>query len=242
VRRPSIGITIGYDDRRAGLHLLRQDYVRSVERAGGLPLVLAPGRPEDVPDYLDRVDALLLSGGSDVDPALYGRPPHPKLGHVVRERDDFELSLCREALRRDLPVLAICRGQQVLNVATGGTLVQDLPSEIGSMEDHDPRRERWQVAHEVKITPGTLLRQVLGRDMVSVNSFHHQAVEDLGRGLVVSARSIEDQVIEGIEMRDRHFVVGVQWHPEAFWDRPNGFGPLFEALVKATAVREEAAR
>ena len=242
MRRPSVGITIGYDDRRANLHLLRQDYVRSVEKAGGLPFVLCPGRPQDASDLLDRLDALVLSGGSDVDPALYGRPPHPKLGLVVRERDDFELALCREALRRDLPLLAICRGQQVLNVATGGTLVQDLPSEIGSMEEHDARRERWQVAHEVRIAPGTLLRQILGRDKVSVNSFHHQAVDDLGKGLLVSARSVEDQVIEGIEMPDRHFAVGVQWHPEAFWDRPQGFAPLFEALVTATAARAEATR
>jgi putative glutamine amidotransferase len=242
VRRPSVGVTIAYDDRRANIHVLRQDYVRSVERAGGLPLVLCPGKPSDVPDFLDRLDALLLSGGSDVDPALYGRPPHPKLGLVVRERDDFELALVREALRRDLPLLAICRGQQVLNVATGGTLVQDLPSEIGSMEEHDARRERWHVAHEVRIAPGTLLRQVLGRDKVSVNSFHHQAVETLGRGLVVSARAAGDEVIEGIEMPDRRFAIGVQWHPEAFWDRPQGFAPLFEALVVATAARAEATR
>jgi putative glutamine amidotransferase len=110
------------------------------------------------------------------------------------------------------------------------------------MEEHDARRERWQVAHEVRIAPGTLLRQVLGRETVSVNSFHHQAVDDLGKGLVVSARSVEDQVIEGIEMPGRHFVLGVQWHPEAFWDRAQGFAPLFEALVMATAARAEATR
>jgi putative glutamine amidotransferase len=212
-----------------------------VEKAGGLPFVLCPGRPEDARDLLERVDGLLLSGGSDVDPVLYGRAPHPKLGPVVRERDDFELALVREALRRDLPLLAICRGHQVLNVATGGTLLQDLPSDLGSM-DHDPRRERWHVAHEVQISPGTLLRQILGRDTVDVNSFHHQAIDDLGRGLVVSARSAADQVIEGVEMPDRHFVVGVQWHPEAFWDRPAGFTPLFEGLVAATAARAPLAR
>src|SRR5262249_51467352 len=100
VMRAAIAVTIGYDDRRAGLHLLRQDYIRSVEQAGGLPLVIAPGRPADAPELLDRVQGLLLTGGSDVDPALYGASPHPKLGRVVRERDDFELALAREALER----------------------------------------------------------------------------------------------------------------------------------------------
>jgi putative glutamine amidotransferase len=236
VKRPSIGITIGYDDRRANLHVLRQDYVRSVEKAGGLPLVLCPGQPADAREFLDHVDALLLSGGSDVDPALYARPPHQKLGLVIRERDDFELALCREALRRDLPLFAICRGHQVLNVATGGTLLQDLPSDLGSMEDHDPRGERWRDAHEVVIEPGTRLFEILGQETVSVNSFHHQAVDDLGRGLRVSARSAGARVVEAVEMPDRHFVLGVQWHPEAYWDRPSGFRALFEALV--TAARQ----
>ena len=105
MRRPAIGITIGYDRRRRDLHTLRQDYVRSLEGGGGLPLVLAPGVPADVPELLDRLDGLVLSGGSDIDPSLYGEAPHPKLGSVIRERDDFELALCREALRRDLPML-----------------------------------------------------------------------------------------------------------------------------------------
>ena len=241
MRRPSIGITIGYDDRRAGMHEMRHEYVGSVEETGALPFLLAPGKPEDAPFFLDRLDGLLLSGGSDIDPELYDRPRHPKLGRVIRERDDFELALCREALRRDLPILAICRGQQVLNVATGGTLVQDLPSELGSM-DHDPKRQRWQLAHDVEVVPGTQLRQILGRESMSVNSFHHQAVEQLGQGVVVSARSQNDGVIEGIEMPDRQFVLGVQWHPESFWGRTENFRPLFEAFAGATMPRLGALR
>jgi putative glutamine amidotransferase len=234
VTRPAIGVTIGYDDRRSGLHQLRQDYIRSVERAGGLPLVLAPGRPEDAPGLLDRLGALLLTGGGDVDPALYGEAPHPRLGRVIRERDDFELALCREALRRDLPLLAICRGHQVLNVATGGTLIQDIPSQVRGGADHDPRKERWERAHEVRIFKGTRLREILGREAISVNSFHHQAVARVGGGLVVSARTDEDGVVEAIEAPGRRLVLGVQWHPEAFWDRADGFQALFEALA-ATA-------
>jgi putative glutamine amidotransferase len=232
VTRPAVGVTIGYDERRSGLHLLRQDYLRSVEAAGGLPLILAPGRPEDASDLLDRVDALILTGGSDVDPALYGQAPHPKLGPVIRERDDFELALCREALRRDLPLLAICRGHQVLNVATGGTLIQDIPSEMTGGLDHDPRRERWERAHEVRISNGTRLREMLGRETISVNSFHHQAVAQLGQGLLVSARTSDERIVEAIEAPDHRLVLGVQWHPEAFWDRGDGFQALFEALVR----------
>lgn len=235
--RPAVGLTIGYDERRAGLYTLRQEYVRSVEAASGLPLILAPGKPEDASALLDRVAALVLSGGSDVDPALFGQAPHPKLGRVIRERDDFELALCREALERDLPVLAICRGQQVLNVATGGTLIQDIPSLVSGGVEHDPRRQRWQRAHLVNILKGTRLHGILGRGTVAVNSFHHQAVDALGKGLVVSARSDGDGVIEGVEMKDRRFVVGVQWHPESFWDKPDGFQPLFDALVGAGLSR-----
>ena len=229
---PGIGVTIGYDKRRAGTFLLRHDYVRSVDRAGGMPLVLAPVGPDRVGDMLDRVRGLVLTGGSDVDPVFYGAAPHPNLGGVVHERDVFEMALTREALVRDLPILAICRGHQLLNVATGGTLIQDIPSEVIGARDHDPERERWEAAHDVRILPGTRLHAILGKDKVAVNSFHHQAVAEIGRGLTVSAWSLGDRIIEGIEMPGR-FVIGVQWHPEGFWNQPEGFQPLFDALVAA---------
>ncbi len=232
--RPAIGITIGYDDEEEGIHVLRNDYVRSVERAGGLPLILAPGGPGDAADLLGHVDGLLLSGGSDVDPVFFDEAPHAKLGTVVRERDDFELALCREALGRNLPLLAICRGHQVLNVATGGTLVQDIASQIAADVEHDSRRPRPERVHEVRILEGTRLRRLLGKETVGVNSFHHQAVRDLGRGLVATAWSTVDGVIEAVEAPDRHFAIGVQWHPESFWADPEGFAPLFRGLVEAS--------
>lgn len=231
--RRAVGITIGYSTRTNEVFALRDDYVRSVEKAGGLPLVLAPGQPADAAALLDRVDALVLSGGADVDPAHYDEAPHETVTRVIPERDDFELALCREALRRDLPILAICRGHQVLNVATGGTLVQDIPSQLPGAAEHDPDTERWETAHEVLVLPGTRLREILGSERVAVNSFHHQAVKDLGQGLVLSARAADDGVVEGIEMPDRRFVVGVQWHPEAFWDH-EPHDPLFAALLRAT--------
>jgi putative glutamine amidotransferase len=230
---PVIGITLGPDSNDGRAYRLREDYVRSVERAGGLPLVLAPARPEAAPALLARLDGLLLSGGSDIDPGLYGAPSHPKVTQVIRARDEFELALAREALERDRPLLAICRGHQVLNVATGGTLVQDIPSEVRGGVDHDPDVERWETAHDVHVLPGTKLRAILGRDEVAVNSFHHQSVAVLGQGLVLSARSPLDGVVEGIEAPACRFALGVQWHPEGFWRDDVGFHALFAALTEA---------
>jgi gamma-glutamyl-gamma-aminobutyrate hydrolase PuuD len=235
--RPAIGITVSFDTTRKDFFSLRRDYVRAVGQSGGLPVLLAPGNPEDAGELLGRVDGLLLTGGTDVDPALYGEPAHPSVTPVFRERDEFEIALCQEALRQDLPLLAICRGHQVLNVARGGTLIQDIPSEVEGSGNHDPERERWEPAHDVRVEPGTRLHLILGRERVEVNSFHHQAVDTLGERLVASAWSTADGVVEGIEAADRRFAIGVQWHPEAFWNRTPGFHSLFEALVGAGAGR-----
>jgi putative glutamine amidotransferase len=233
VKRPVIGVTIGYSSENREIFALRDDYVRAVEKAGGLVLVLAPGTADDAPVLLDHLDGLLTTGGADIDPGLYGETPHETVTRVIPERDALELALSREALRRDLPLLAICRGHQVLNVAIGGTLVQDLPSQWKGAINHDPEVERWSPAHDVRILPGTRLREILGRDRVAVNSFHHQAVKEPGQGAVVSAYSEGDDVVEAIEIPGHRLALGVQWHPEAFWDKDGSFQPLFEALVKA---------
>jgi putative glutamine amidotransferase len=229
-----IGVTAGPSSTSREFFAIRDDYVRAVEEAGGLPVVLAPGPVAHLADLLGRLDGLLMSGGADLDPTHYGEAAHATVSGVSGDRDTFELALTREALARDLPLLAICRGHQVLNVATGGTLVQDIPSQLGGALDHDPKKERWEPAHEVRILPGTRLREILGRDRVAVNSFHHQSIKVPGRGLVVSACALGDDVIEGVELPGRRFVLGVQWHPEAFWDRPAHFQPLFAALVEAS--------
>jgi len=232
VTKPLVGITLG-DGEKAGLHAMREDYLRSVEQAGAIPVVLPAVDPGDVPSLLDRFDGVLLSGGVDVDPVLYGQAAHPRLGKVNRRRDDFELALTREALRRDVPILAICRGHQVLNVATGGTLVQDVASLVEGAMRHDASGPRWRRAHAVEVTSPSLLREVLGQGTLSVNSFHHQAVDRIGKGLVVTARCPVDGVVEGLEMPSRRFVVAVQWHPESFWNRPRSFQGLFDAHVEA---------
>jgi putative glutamine amidotransferase len=232
VTRAVVGITLG-DGDRPGYHGMRADYVRSVERSGAVPLVLPTLEPEHAEALLDRLDGLVLSGGVDVDPALYERPRHPKLGRVDRERDEFELALTRHALRRDLPLLAICRGQQVLNVATGGTLIQDIPSELEGAVTHAASGRRTRRSHPVEVTSGSKLREILGPGPLSVNSFHHQAIDRLGDGLVVTGRCPEDGVIEAVEMKDRSFVLGVQWHPESFWKEPVSFQALFDAHAAA---------
>jgi putative glutamine amidotransferase len=230
--RPVVGITLG-DGDRPGYHSMREDYVRSVELSDAVPLVLPALRAEDAAAVLDRLDGLLLSGGIDVDPALYGRARHPKLGRVDRRRDEFELALTREALARDLPLLAICRGHQVLNVATGGSLVQDIPSELKGAVTHDAPGRRTRRSHTVDVEAGSRLAAILGAGAHSVNSFHHQAIDTLGKGLVVSARSPKDGVIEGVELPGRSFVLGVQWHPESFWKDGRTFQGLFDAHTEA---------
>jgi putative glutamine amidotransferase len=214
------------------------DYVKSVMRAGGEPLVLSTS--DEAGSVLDRVDALLLTGGLDVDPEYYGEAPHPAT-EVDAARDRFEIPLSRDAIARDLPVFAICRGVQVLNVAAGGTLVQDIPSAITSELTHSIDVPKDYVAHAVRVSPGTRLAEALGAstrlDACPVNSRHHQSVARVAPSFVVSAVS-EDGVVEAIERPDSTFCVGVQWHPENFW-KTGEFAGLFGALLSAASQRRK---
>jgi putative glutamine amidotransferase len=211
------------------------DYLEALARAGAELRVLDPAR-DAVPGVLDGCDGVLLTGGADVDPALYTTAaPHPTV-KVDRARDEYELALTRAALARGLPLLAICRGMQVLNVAAGGTLVQDLPSEVPASLPHRPPGAPDAIAHEVLVTPGSALARLLGRTAdasrrVGVNSRHHQSVADIAPGFRVSAVA-PDGVVEAIEHPEHRFCLGVQWHPENFW-RTGTFADLFEAFVQA---------
>ena len=205
--------------------LVPADYVSAVVRAGGAPVLVPPGA--DVEATLDVVDGLVFSGGSDLDPSLYGAPSHAETAGVVRERDEFELSLMRAALEHDVPLLAICRGSQVLNVARGGDIEQHVPDRVG----HEEHRAVPGVfsEHGVDVLPGTRLASVLdGRG--EVKSHHHQGFGALGEGLQESARA-PDGTLEAIEDPTRRFALGVLWHPEAGEDRA-----LFEALVAEAAA------
>ena len=224
--RPLIGITTDITSARYGFWeevsaLVPFDYVRSVERAGGRALLIPPS-DDGVGETLDVLDAVIFSGGSDLDPATYGQDPHPETRGVVEDRDRAELALLQEALARDMPVLAVCRGSQVLNVALGGDLVQHLPDVVG---DHKHKHTPGAYAdHDVQLVPESRLSSLLG-DHAPVKSHHHQGFGRLGEGLRESAHA-EDGTLEGLEDPSRRFALGVLWHPEAGEDLR-----LFEALV-----------
>ena len=194
------------------------DYPQAVLKAGGTPMLLGLHDPDLYPgvaaQQLEHVDGLMLTGGPDVSPLAYGEQPHPHLGRTLPDRDRFELALIAEARRREIPVLGICRGIQILNVAYGGTLYQDLPSQRPDTIQHTQANLRQQVSHHVDVTEGSRLAGMLGRGgTIAVTTFHHQAIKDLGAGLSVVG-SAPDGVIEAVEADDHPWIVGLQWHPE----------------------------
>jgi putative glutamine amidotransferase len=232
--RPIVGITTYVEDAAWGAWslpaaLIPYDYVRAVERAGGRALLVPPS-VDGVDETLDALDGLLFSGGNDLDPASYGADAHPETNGTRPERDRGELALLEGALARDMPMLAVCRGFQVLNVAHGGDLVQHLPDEVG----HEQHREVTGVFsdHDVRIDDTSRLGSLLG-GRAAVKSHHHQGVGRVGEGLRATAWA-DDGTVEGLEDPGRRFAVGVLWHPEAGEDMK-----LFEALVaEARAYRE----
>jgi putative glutamine amidotransferase len=183
-----------------------------VERAGGIPVLLPPVKSLKRP-LASYCQGLLLSGGGDPDPSLYGELPHPKLGKVDQERDHWELLLIRKAREEQIPILGICRGMQILNVALGGSLYQDLPSQYIQVGEHWQKLPGEEVSHQVQIKESTILHSLLEKGIIWTNSHHHQALKKLALGLIISAQS-DDGVIEGIEATGEDFTLGVQWHPE----------------------------
>ena len=212
-----------------------EDYLESVRRAGGEPIEVVVGG--EAPDQiLSRVDGLMLTGGGDVDPKLYGEKPHGTFQEAETGRDEFEIALARTAIAKGLPLLAICRGMQVLNVAMGGTLIQDIPSQITGALQHSMPQPRAGSAHEVWVSKESKLSTLLKDHMEDgetchVNSRHHQSVKDVAKGFEVTATS-PDGVIEAMEKPEAPYCIAVQWHPENFW-RTGEFRELFEGLVQA---------
>lgn len=212
------------------------DYLEAIRRSGGEPRVfdLAGMSPADA---LKGVDALVFTGGEDVDPRLYGEARHPSVRDAEPGRDEYEIGLAREAIARDLPLLAICRGVQILNVAAGGTLIQDIPSEIEGAVTHHIPTPKAAHAHEIWVSPASLLSRLLvdrlgEGDVCEVNSRHHQSVNKVAPGFIATATA-PDGVVEAIERDASRFCLGVQWHPENFW-RTGEFRRLFEGLLDAT--------
>jgi putative glutamine amidotransferase len=217
-----------------------EDYLESVRRAGGEPVEVIVG-DEAPAQLLARVDGLMLTGGGDVDPKLYGEAPHATFEAAETGRDQFEIALARAAVASGIPLLAICRGMQVLNVAMGGTLIQDIPSQVTGALEHSVPQPRAHVAHEVWVSKGSKLSALLADHMEDgetchVNSRHHQSVKQAAKGFEVTATS-PDGVIEAMEMPGAAFCLAVQWHPENFW-RTGEFRELFEGLVQAASARK----
>jgi putative glutamine amidotransferase len=208
-------------------------YMEAIEGSGGVPVVVPPMGLDALEALLDSVDGVCLSGGPDIHPSAYGQEPHEKLGPTERELDAFELALARAADRRDLPLLAICRGAQLINVARGGTLIQHLPDVVGEEIEHRQRERAENTTHEVRLDGHSAVAAVLGWRHGSVNSFHHQAVDALGSGLVATGWS-QDGVVEALESPERTFLIGVQWHAECLVGWPE-HACLFQAFVDACA-------
>jgi putative glutamine amidotransferase len=241
--RPAIAILTQITDASYGYWnqptvILPAAYATEVQRAGALALVLSPdGYLVDHPDeLLDRVDGLVISGGGDLDPATYGAERHPETSLVIAERDAFELALTRRAVQRDLPVLGICRGIQVLNVAFGGTLLQHLPEHVGHGDHRRVAGTFTGNEHDVVLTEGSLAAGAAGELQHSTKSHHHQGIGDLGEGLVATGVSAIDDLVEAIELPDHRFVLGVQWHPEAD-ERSRIIGALVRAAEQSREHR-----
>ena len=244
--RPAIGICTALEharwsvwDQRAALTPF--GYIRAIQAAGGLAVMIPPdpGLVDDPDTMLDRVDALILAGGADIDPDSYGAERHSETKRTVPERDAAEIALARRAVERDMPVLGICRGMQVLNVALGGTLRQHVPDLVGH---HDHRRNPGSFDnsdHDVRLESGSLAARAAGEELHPTKSHHHQAVDELGDGLVVTGLSTLDQLPEAIEAPGRRWVLGVQWHPEAD-EKSRVVGALVAEAREYRDARDEA--
>jgi putative glutamine amidotransferase len=220
--RPAIGICTALEQARWGAWdrpalLLAHEYILAIQGAGGMALMIAPDpQLEENPDEaLDKIDGLILAGGADIDPENYGEERHPETNGTVPERDRLELALTRRAVARDMPVLGICRGMQLLNVAFGGTLLQHVPDDVGHEEHRRTLGSFENSDHDVRLELGSLAARAAGEELHSVKSHHHQGIAELGEGLIVSGVSVLDELPEAIELPGSGFVLGVQWHPEA---------------------------
>lgn len=242
-KRPLIGLTTYRkisQDSGSLLYGLMRSYVEAVAAAGGIPLLIPLGLDnDDLSSILQRLDGLVLPGGGDIDPEAYRGVPHEKLRDIDNDRDRVEINLAREAVQSRKPFLAICRGHQILNVALGGTMWEDLAAQMPDSMRHDYYSDgaRTDRPHTVQVRQGTLLARILDSGEVPVNSLHHQGLRDLAPDLVASAIS-PDGLVEGVEIEGHPFAVGVQWHPENLVQIDPAMHNLFASLVEVSANGE----
>lgn len=230
---PLIGITCSWDEGE-GRHQLHDNYIRAVTRAGGVPVLLPSlASPEQIAVYYRELAGFIFSGGGDLAPHHYGAEPLRGLGEITPQRDFFEMALMRLILAGEKPFLGICRGLQLLNVAAGGTLYQDLKG-VTKLQ-HQQDAPRWCVTHSVQVVPESEMSQLLSRDSFAVNSFHHQGINQLGEGLRAAAHS-KDGLIEALESSHKgKKIMAVQWHPECTWDRDQESFSFFKNLIECVS-------
>jgi putative glutamine amidotransferase len=234
-KKPVIGITGAYVNHNKfseGLYV-HHDYHKAVVSAGGLPIVIPYTNPELAIETLKLCDGVILSGGEDVDPQFYGQEPHPQIGPTIPERDLFEITIVKHVIENNIPLLAICRGVQILNVALGGTLIQDIPSQVEQCIKHAQIVERSRDSHGVTILEDSQLFQIFGTNKLRVNSLHHQALDVIADDLRVVAYS-SDGIVEAVEYKQPStFTVGVQWHPESMASTNPYMKSLFTEFIKS---------
>jgi putative glutamine amidotransferase len=237
--KPKIGVTADFDQTsiplrpgEPGSYFVREAYIRALAKAGAIPVILPYLQDRNsIRVIVSSLQGVLLTGGDfDVDPKFYGEKPHPQLGKLMRERTHFEMEVARIAMRLDLPILGICGGAQVINVLLGGSLYQDIASQLPQTHSHQTSKDGKRTFHSVLIQPRTKLSRILGVQPLKVNSTHHQAVRTLGRGLKANALA-KDGMIEGLESPRHRFLIGVQWHPELLAGHDTRHRKLFRTFI-----------
>lgn len=232
---PLIGLVCGHQEKDPERYFVNNAYIQAVVDSGGMPLLIPYQPKESLRRLIGFLDGLLVPGGVDVDPKRYGQNPTLHCGRVDPLRDELDLLAVGFALERDLPILAVCRGLQILNVALGGSLVQDIPSQVSAPIKHMQEAAGWYATHDLILQGASLLKEILGTDPAAVNSFHHQSIAAVGSGLRVAA-SAPDGVIEAVEGTSNRFVLGVQWHPELMVGHYPAAARIFKRFVESASA------
>lgn len=240
--KPIIGISTSFLTMENGMMpgldrvYVNHDYIKAVEKAGGIPLMLPPiTNEEDIKSQCDLCDGFIFSGGVDINPIYYEEDPHIKLGATNSELDKYQLALCKLIVEKNKPLLGICRGHQILNVALGGTLFQDLNALSYVAFNHVQKSKRYEASHKVSLRENSILSEIFGKE-IFVNSYHHQSVAKLGRDLEIIATS-NDDIVESIQLKNKKFILGVQWHPEMLLTDSDEMLPLFKKLIEISTIK-----
>ena len=228
---PKIGITTFINEDKL---TIPTNYIRAVSESDGTPLILPKiSKETQIKEQIENIDALLLTGGDDIDPSLFGEDPHPALGNIEPGRDEYELKLIEMALSKDMPILAICRGAQILNVSQGGSMLQDIYDQTESpVIQHQQKAPKSHLSHAINIAQPSLLFDIIGADTIMTNSFHHQANSQAGKGFHISAET-NDGIVEAIESTVHKFVLALQWHSEACFATDENSRKIFRAFIES---------